>query len=206
MLNVQSKKKKTLLAKPISVDQFLEWQEEDIQAEWVNGKVIIMSPASRKHQQIADFLTAILRIFSETKNLGMVISAPFSMRLDATPAVREPDLLFVSTANLHHLKDTYLDGPADIAIEIVSPESIARDREDKFVEYERAGIPEYWLIDPVGEQAEFYIFQQGRYHRADISDGIFRSHVLPEFHLQIAWLWQSPMPNTLRVLREIGIL
>ena len=163
-----------------------------------------MSPASRKHQQIADFLSAILRIFSETKKLGLAISAPFSMRLDTTSAVREPDLLFISTANLHRLKESYLDGPADIAIEIVSPESI--EREDKFAEYEQAGILEYWLIDPVHEQAEFYILKQGRYHLADISDGMFQSHILPGFDLQIAWLWQNPLPNTLRVLREIGIL
>jgi len=206
LIDIQVQKEKPLPQKILSIEQFLEWREEDIQAEWVDGKVIIMSPASRKHQQIADFLSAILRIFSETKNLGLTISAPFSMRLDTTSAVREPDLLFISTANLHRLKESYLDGPADIAIEIVSPESIDRDREDKFAEYEQAGILEYWLIDPVHEQAEFYILKQGRYHLADISDGIFQSHILPGFDLQIAWLWQNPLPNTLRVLREIGIL
>ena len=206
LIDIQVQKRKTLPKEPISIEQFLAWCEEDIWAEWVDGEVIIMSPASRKHQQIADFLSAILRIFSETKNLGLAISAPFSMRLDETSAVREPDLLFISTANLHRLKETYLDGPADIAIEIVSPESIGRDREDKFAEYEQAGIPEYWLIDPVLEQAEFYILKQGRYHLADISDGIFRSHILPGFDLQTVWLWQNPLPNTLRVLREIGIL
>ena len=206
LIDIQVQKEKTLPEEPVTIEQFLEWCEEDIWAEWVDGEVIIMSPASRKHQQIADFLSAILRIFSETKNLGLTISAPFSMRLDTTSAVREPDLLFISTANLHRLKESYLDGPADIAIEIISPESIERDREDKFAEYEQAGILEYWLIDPVHEQAEFYILKQGRYHLADISDGIFRSHILPGFDLQIAWLWQTPLPNTLRVLREIGIL
>ncbi|MEJ7756097.1 MAG: Uma2 family endonuclease [Nocardioidaceae bacterium] len=51
---------------------------------------------------------------------------------------------------------TYLDGAADLAIEIISPESIGRDRGEKFVEYEAAGIREYWLIDPERRQAEFY--------------------------------------------------
>ena len=206
MIDIQVQKEKTLPEEPVTIEQFLEWCEEDIWAEWVDGEVIIMSPASRKYQQIADFLSAILRIFSENKNLGLAISAPFSMRLDTTSAVREPDLLFISTANLHRLKESYLDGPADIAIEIVSPESIERDREDKFAEYEQAGISEYWLIDPIHEQAEFYILKQGRYHLADISEGIFQSYILPGFDLQIAWLWQNPLPNTLRVLREIGIL
>ena len=76
LIDIQVLKEKTLPKEPISIEQFLEWREEDIQAEWVDGEVIIMSPASRKHQQIADFLSAILRIFSETKNLGLTISAP----------------------------------------------------------------------------------------------------------------------------------
>ena len=206
MANTHVMEKRTLPDAPMSIEQFLEWQEEDIHAEWVNGKVIIMSPSSRKHQEIADFLTSVLRILSETKNSGIVISAPFSMRLDTTSAVREPDLLFISTANLDRLKETYLDGPADIAIEIVSPESLGRDRGDKFAEYEQAGIPEYWLIDPIREQAEFYILENGRYHLADISEGIFYSTILSGFWLRIDWLWQSPVPNTLNVLRELKVL
>ena len=207
MIDIQVQKKKTLPEEPISIEQFLEWCEEDIQAEWVGGEVIIMSPASRKHQQIADFLSAILRIFFRNQKFGdspSVRPSPcVSMKL---PQFENPTCYLSAQQICTVSKKAISDGPADMAIEIVSPESIERDREDKFAEYEQAGIPEYWLIDPILEQAEFYILKQGRYHLADISDGIFRSHILPGFDLQTAWLWQTPLPNTLRVLREIGIL
>ena len=128
------------------------------------------------------------------------------MHLDAIPSVREPDLLFVAAANLDRLGDNYLEGPADLVVEIVSPDSIGLDRGDKFAEYEKAGIPEYWLIDPLREQAEFYLLDRSHYRLADTRDGRFHSAVLPSFSLQIAWLWQEPLPNTLDALREMKLL
>lgn len=46
------------------------------------------------------------------------------------------------------MKETYLDGPADLVVGIVSPDSVGRDRGEKFYEYAQGGVPEYWLIDP----------------------------------------------------------
>jgi Uma2 family endonuclease len=77
---------------------------------------------------------------------------------------REPDLLFVAQTNLERLKETYLDGPADLVVEIVSPEGVGRDRGVKFYEYAQGGVPEYWLIDPQTEWAEFYRLEEGHYH------------------------------------------
>lgn len=191
---------------PVTMEQFLEWQEEDIHAEWVDGKVILMSPSSRKHQEVSVFLTTLIQIFSETRHLGVLLNAPFSMRLTARPSVREPDLLFICTEHLDRLKDTYLDGPADFVVEIVSPDSIGRDRGEKFAEYEQAGIPEYWLIDPIREQAEFYrLNDRGRYQAIAPEKGIYHSSILPGFWLKPGWFWQDPLPRVLDVLRELDI-
>ena len=59
----------------------------------------------------------------------------------------------MATEHLDRLTDSHLSGPADLVVEIVSPDSLGRDRGDKFAEYEAASIPEYWLIDPVRQQA-----------------------------------------------------
>jgi len=118
---------------------------------------------------------------------------------------REPDLIFVATANLHRLQATYLDGPADLAVEIISPESVGRDRGEKFYEYEQGGVPEYWLIDPQTQRAEFYRLVEGRYRLAfESKEGEYRSLVLPDFWLRVEWLWQDPLPNVEDVLLEIG--
>ena len=188
----------------MSYEEFLEWADEDTLAEWVNGEVIMTSPASNRHQDISGFLESMLRIFVETKQLGAVRTAPFQMKLENG---REPDLIFVAKAHLNRLKATYLDGPADLAVEIVSPESAGRDRGEKFYEYARGGVPEYWLIDPQTEQVEFYRLAGDRYETAFSGhSGRYDALVIPGFWLQVDWLWREPLPKVLDVLKQLQVL
>jgi Uma2 family endonuclease len=188
----------------MSYEEFLEWCDEDTWAEWVDGEVIVLSPASDRHQDLADFLVSVLRIYAEARDLGVVRSAPFLMKLERG---REPDVLFVAREHLDRLKENYLDGPADLVVEIVSPESAGRDRGEKFYEYEQAGIPEYWLLDPRMKRAEFYQLSEGQYHLI-LPDpaGVYRSLILPAFWLRVAWLWEEPLPRVLDVLREMKLI
>jgi len=119
------------------------------------------------------------------------------MRLRNRPSGREPDVIFIAHNRLSLLQSVYLDGPADLAIEIISPDSRARDRGDKFYEYEQAGIREYWLLDPLRRQAEFYrLGADGIYLAGPIGDdGIFRSTVIEGLWLKVEWLWQDPLPR-----------
>lgn len=117
----------------ISYEEFLDWLDEDTLAEWVDGEIIIAAPASIRHQRISGFLYGILSRYVCSHNLGELIYAPFQMKLITG---REPDILFVSNANLGRIKDTFIDGPADMVVEIVSPESMMRDRGEKYFEYE----------------------------------------------------------------------
>lgn len=187
----------------MTYEEFLAWADEDTLAEWVNGEVIMTSPASTRHQLIADFLTNTTGIFAQRRGSGVVLSAPFQMKLEHG---REPDLIFVRQEHLARLKPAFLDGPADVVVEITSPESIERDRGAKFVEYEAGGVPEYWLIDPLRQWAEFYqLGQEGRYTISCAGQsGVYRSTQLPGFWLRIEWLWQEPLPSPLRALAEIA--
>jgi Uma2 family endonuclease len=188
----------------MSFEEFLAWCDEDTHAEWVNGEISMTSPASRQHQKIRMFLTFLLDHFVRIRKLGEVFDNPFLMRLPEVPSGREPDILFIRREHLDRLRETYLDGAADLVIEIVSPESIARDRGEKFVEYEQAGIPEYWLIDPLRRRAEFYRLTQGMYRLVDPdAQGIYRAAVVDDFWLRVDWLWQEPLPMEEDVLREI---
>jgi len=188
----------------MTYDEFLAWADEDTLAEWVDGEVVVTSPASYRHQDILGFLESVLRSFVETNGLGLVCSAPFQMKLEHSG--REPDLLFIATEHLGRLKETYLDGPADMVVEIVSPESWDRDRGAKFVEYEAGGVPEYWLLDPVRRWAEFYrLGTEGRYEVAFAGrEGVYTSVSLPGFELRVEWLWQPP--PVLQALRELAII
>ncbi len=189
----------------MSYEEFLAWLDEDTLAEWVDGEVIMTSPASLRHQSIGQFLAQVIGVYVQERDLGALIGPPFQMKLASSG--REPDLLFIAAAHLHRLHDTYLDGPADLAVEIISPESIGRDRGDKFYEYEQAGIPEYWLLDPQARRAEFYQLDPAGVYRlvAPDQENTYRSAVLPGFWLRVDWLWQ-PLPRVLDVLRELGVV
>ena len=192
----------------ISYENFLEQTDENPHVEWVDGEIIPMSPVSNQHQNVAGFLIALLRVFAEENHLGEVRSEPYQMKPALHLPGRAPDIFFVAQAHLDRLKKTYLEGPADLIVEIISPESRARDRGDKFYEYEQGGVLEYWIIDPTRNQAEFYQRGEDGYYRPILADaqGRYHSAVLPGLWLEVAWLWQTPLPPLLGVLKEWGLV
>ena len=193
----------TQRATKISYEEFLERIDENPHVEWVDGEIIEMSPIFERHEDLSGFLKPLVRHFAEAYNLGVVRGEPFQMKPALSLPGRAPDFFFVATAHLDRLRSTYLEGPADLVVEIISPESRARDRGDKFFEYEAAGIPEYWLLDPIREQAEFYQLDPGGIYRPAALDaqGRYQSVVLPSLWLQVSWLWQTPLPPLLSILK-----
>ncbi|HGE70217.1 TPA: Uma2 family endonuclease [Candidatus Poribacteria bacterium] len=191
--------------KKISYEEFLELCDEDTLAEWVNGEIIMTSPASRKHQEIAFFLQSILHSYVEFYRIGEILGAPFQMKLPLSG--REPDIIFVHSDHLDRLKDTFLDGPADMVVEIISKDSVSRDRGDKFMEYESAGIAEYWLIDPTRKQAEFYrLGDDNCYHQVLLdAEGKYHSEIIKGFWFKPSWLWQEPLPPDWEIRRELNL-
>jgi Uma2 family endonuclease len=187
----------------ITFEDFLAWSDEDTRAEWVDGAIEMPSPASARRQQITQFLVQVIAAFLRVRPLGSLVEAPFLMKL--AQSAREPDLLFVAANHRDRLTPTYLDGPADLVVEVVSPESAARDRGEKFYEYQAAGIPEYWLIDPRTEHAEFYqLTTKGVYEVVPLdADGKYHSKALPGLWLRVSWLWQDPSPDPDDVLLEM---
>jgi Uma2 family endonuclease len=151
-------------------------------------------------------LKAVLDIFVEKHDLGIVLGAPFQMKL--AKSGREPDIFFIARSNTERLHNMYLEGPADLAVEIVSPEGGAHDRGEKFYEYEAGGVREYWLIDPLRQQAEFYLLGDDKlYHHASAdADGGYHAKAIPGFWFKIDWLWKQPLPPVLEVLKELKLL
>jgi Uma2 family endonuclease len=191
----------------MSYEEFLASFDEDVHAEWVNGEAIVFMPPSTRHQDVVLFLAALLRTFVEFFQLGQVLVAPLEMKVMPDSNAREPDILFVATENLLRITDKKLEGPADLVIEVISTESVTRDRDDKFFEYQDAGVREYWIIDPRPrrQRADFYVLDsQGRYRPASPDeDDSYRSTVIPNFWLDSNWLWQEELPDTLRTLAKI---
>ncbi len=202
-INTKSSAPSQMPAK-MTYEQFLAWEDEDTHAEWVNGEVVLMTPVSHRHQNLRGFLLSLFRYFVEAQQLGVVLDDPFQMKTGPDLPGRAPDIIFIANENLGRLKSTYLEGPADLVVEIISPESRARDREEKFHEYEQGGVREYWLIDPERMQAEFYRLADDKlYHMVSVDgNGVFYSEVVKGLWVNVNWLWREPLPLLSSVLRE----
>lgn len=188
----------------MTYEEFLSAVPEDVHAEWVDGKVVLMTPVSRKHQELSRFLLTLLAHFAEAYDLGTVLFEPFQMKTGRQLPGRAPDILFLAKGNLSRLKSNYVDGPADLVIEIISPDSRSRDRKEKFKEYELGGVREYWILDPERKNAALYWRDEhGKFQSlAPDKDGIVRSLILSGLWVEESWFWQEPHPPLLSVLRK----
>jgi Uma2 family endonuclease len=108
----------------------------------------------------------------------------------------EPDILFVNRENLNRLTEERLVGSPDLIVEIVSADSVQRDRDDKFQEYREAGVPEYWIIDPRPRKQRadfFHLDETGAYRLFAAEDNErVESHLLAGFWLRPAWFSKPP--------------
>lgn len=190
----------------MSYEEFLAWADEDTHAEWVDGEVVLHMPAKNPHQTLVEFLHQLLNLYAIVHLLGRVRIAPFELKLAPDGPSREPDLMFIAAANLERLTNERVEGAPDLIIEVVSSDSVHRDRVDKFDEYEAGGVLEYWILDnrPRRQRAQFYrLNEEGLYQPMMVgSDGVFHSEVLPGFWLRLEWLW-AEQPDLLRALAEL---
>jgi Uma2 family endonuclease len=127
--------------------------------EFSDGIVEILPMSSERHQDIAGLLYTLLLNFVTTRHLGKVLFAPFKIRL-WPGKVREPDVMFMFAQNAHRRSAQYWEG-ADLVMEIISPDDPKRDIVEKKEEYAKAGIPEYWLVNPINETITVFVLGQG---------------------------------------------
>jgi len=187
-------------------EQFVDWCDEDCPAEYVDGKVILIPPASTIHERIFQFLIQLLGLYVSELGLGEVLGSQLQTRL-RTGLRRVPDLVFVSKGRTDSIREKHIEGAPDLVVEIVSDDSAERDWRQKVIDYEQAGISEYWIIDPLTQQVEVLrLSEVGRYEPAQLVDGAYHSKVAPGFWFRPEWLWQEPMPSVIELLRKLGVL
>ncbi len=187
----------------MTYEEFQDWYTEGRRGEWVDGEVIQFVAPNTNHQDIGGFLYALLRLYVEDRDLGQVFQ-PIEMRLREGRSYREPDLVFVATSSLDRVTKDGLAGPADLVVEIVSDDSVSRDRKEKFSEYADAGVREYWVIDPRPFRQSFFIYvlsDEAVFEQTlPRPDGLVPSTVIPSLSINPAWLWTEPTPQVTEVL------
>lgn len=184
----------------MTYEEFLLWDGENQHVEWVDGEVVLMPPISGQHNDVGTYLIRLLGEFVEHFPVGVIRTDPFQMKTGPDLPGRAPDILFVANRNLRRLHRLYMEGPADLVIEIISPGSRTIDRVHKFREYERGGVREYWLIDPEGRRIEFYRRgRDGLFRAVPVGqDGVFRSTAMKGLWIKVDWLWATPPLSSVR--------
>ena len=151
-----------------------------------------MSPSpSFRHQEIVSRFWHSLFEWVSKRNLGKVVTSPMDMVL-SQHRVMQPDVLFIAQERLSII-GTVINGPVDLAAEVISLGGRNRDRIEKRDLYEQHGIKEYWLIDPEAQTVEVLHLENGRYQlviRAT-SGQVASSKLLPGFEVSVSSLLQD---------------
>jgi len=148
---------------------YLEW-DDDVRYELIDGVPYAMAAPSQRHQQTAGELHGQLWQFLKGKRCRVFI-APFDVRLNAEnydDIVVQPDLLVVCDKS--KLDGKGCVGAPDMIIEILSPSNTRHDMHVKFRLYQKAGVKEYWIVDPDSRTVSVHILENGKYFRHSYGD------------------------------------
>jgi Uma2 family endonuclease len=193
---------KPLSDRKLSEEEFVAWCDEDVKAEWVDGEVLVAAPATYVHANLTSFLVCVTAMFVEDHDLGEVFGWQLMTRL--SPRIRRvPDLMFVAKDRLQYLRMYHLEGPPDLALEVVSRDSVDGDWREKYYDYQAAGVREYWVIYPAHQRVEAYRLVDGAYQSIPHDQGRVASSVLAGFYLREEWLWRAELPKVSEALQEI---
>lgn len=176
---------------------------QEQKADLIRGEIVMASPATVKHEDFVNYLSTILRLFVKKQKLGMVIGSRVAMKLDDENAP-EPDLMFIRKERLHLLGVTEIFGPADVAIEVVSPGSRRLDTIEKKKLYADFGVPEYWLIDIHKQKAHFWRNENAAWKSLPVDEnGVFHSVAIAGFWLRVDWLFAAEQPDEVEIVQMI---
>ena len=173
-------------------DDYASLPDDGQRYEIVNG-VLVMAPApDGPHQDAVLRIAHYLLVHIEFAGLGKVRVAPFDVEL-SSKNVFQPDVFIVLNAHLSRMQKKKMIGAPDLVVEVLSESTARLDREIKPKQYALYGVPEYWLIDPVGRTVEIFRVREGAYELAAALayHDKLESPLFPGLTLPVSSLWES---------------
>lgn len=177
------------------------WQYEDYRRLPDDGRryeiiarvLYVANAPGYDHQFVVYKLARMLGEYVEERQLGVVIGAPFEVHLHESSRPLQPDILFLTNDQKLNPGAQNFAGAPTLIVEVISPSSIRLDRQTKFDAYERAGVLEYWLVNPKVRSVEVYTLSNGEYALLGQYSGeeLIESKVLPELAIANNLLYAS---------------
>ena len=132
----------------LTYDVFLLFPDDGKRHELIDGEHYVTASPNTKHQVVSGNLHWLLRTYLEPHPIGKIYYAPFDVLFSKFDVV-EPDLLYISNERgAEILTAQHVKGSPELIVEIGSPSTRQRDETIKRRLYERAGVSEYWVVDP----------------------------------------------------------
>jgi Uma2 family endonuclease len=200
-----TKRKVVMRARPgfHTFDDFCALVPDGQKADLIDGVIHMASPDSMENDDLGTWFLRLLGDFVDVRDLGKVTGSRRAYKLDDANSP-EPDIAVVHKKRLHLERRRSFLGAPDLAVEIVSPDSVDRDYEKKRRLYEEAGVSEYWIIDQDIKQVMLLrLDSKGQYREVKPKKGILHSQVLPGFWIRVEWLWKETRPSKFAALKEI---
>lgn len=164
----------------VTFAELQEWPDDGRRYELYDGEVIVVPSPFPRHQRVAMHLEEEL-IQYERATGGIVVGAPLDI-VFSEHNVLQPDIVFFCSERRHLLHDWEATRAApDLAVEVLSRSTEARDRGRKMAIFARFGVPEYWIVDPFKNTLEIYVLQQSAFELA-AAHGVDDKVVSPTLH------------------------
>jgi Uma2 family endonuclease len=187
----------------LTFDDFCMLVKDGQKGDLIDGVIYMASPDNTDAGDLFSWLDTILYSFVEARDLGRVFGSRVAFKINEENSP-EPDIAFVRKSRLHLVERRAVHGAPDLAIEIVSPDSVLRDHELKRRLYQTAGVTEYWIIDERDESVTLLrLGRGGEYRPVRPRKGILASKVIAGFWIRPEWVWQQPRPRTLDVIGQL---
>lgn len=158
----------------------------------------MMAPPSRVHQEIVTELTRQIANYLEGKKCK-VYPAPFAVRLfekaedrpEDVDTMVEPDISIVCDAD--KLDEIGCKGAPDMVIEVLSPSTQRHDRLTKYNLYQRAGVREYWIVDPESKTVQVCVLEGGSYRVLEVytAQDVAKVNALEGCFVELSKVFQS---------------
>ena len=142
----------------------LTFPEDYSREELINGEVVLMAPALPPHVRISGNIFGSFLNYLKDKKCAPIADGVTVFLSDTEHYV--PDFMVVCDPD--KIKRDGVHGAPDLVVEVLSKSTAKRDRWYKKRGYESAGVPEFWLVDPVYRSIEVYLLQEGRYVLDDV--------------------------------------
>ena len=180
MLTADKKKKYT-------IDDYL-LLEEGAPFQLINYD-LIMSPSPIPFHQVisARIMQALLNFLDSRNNNGFLVSAPMDVKFDEGN-ILQPDILYIAEDRVEDLIKDRIEGAPDLIVEILSPSNAYYDLRQKKDIYEKYGVKEYIIVDPIAQNADLYSLMNGAYylHQQAQKNEVLTSVILPGFAIELA--------------------